>query len=74
MSEIVIVQFFGTLWNKGNYISQLLLERRIIHDFILSEDLILSLHSLRDLNGYDRICRYLEKYEYLIDISRRKDV
>jgi hypothetical protein len=64
----VLVTFYGTVCEKGYVISQLLMERSIIHDFILLDDFILSLYQIRDISGFDRIRTYLESYEYIADI------
>ena len=64
------VIFYGTVCSKGYYISYLLLERKIEHEFVLTDDFILSVKTIRDIGGYDRISQYLERYEYLVDIWR----
>lgn len=64
------VIFYGTVCDKGYYLSLLLLERRIQHEFILTDKFILSVLYIRDVSGYDRIAKYLEGYEYIVDIWR----
>lgn len=65
-----IVTFYGTVCSKGYHISYLLLDRKIEHEFVLTDDFILSIKAIRDIGGYDRISQYLERYEYLVDIWR----
>lgn len=66
--QSILVTYYGTVCDKGYIISSLLMERRIVHEFVLLDDFILSLHQIRDISGFDRIRAYLERYEYVADI------
>ena len=63
-----LVTFYGTLCEKGYVISYLLIDKRIQHDFVITDDFILSVHKIRDIFGYENIAEYLERYQYIADI------
>lgn len=62
------VIFFGDVGSKGYRISQELYSRRIEHSFVLSDSFLLSVQRMRDVEGYERIITYLERYEYVLDL------
>jgi len=65
----VPVTFFGTVCDKGFIITELLLRKQILHEFVLDENFILSLQNIRDVSGFERIRLYLERCEYVVDFS-----
>ena len=67
--KIIPVTFFGDLTLRGYEISYLLLDRQIKHDFvIIAGDFLLAIHKIRDIHGYERIRRYLEEYQFVVDL------
>jgi hypothetical protein len=73
--NIGAVIFYGDVSPRGYRISYLLLDRQIKHEFVLFDGFILSIQKaqkLREFNGFDRITRYLENYEYLKDFGENE--
>lgn len=68
MVKSVDVTYYGSICKKGYSISYLLMERKILHTFVLSDDFILSLQDIRDVCNYEPICEYLEDYKYIYDL------
>jgi len=64
------VSFFGDLGIRGYRVSYLLVYHTIPHDFVFSTDcFLLSIHRIRDIEGYESICDYLESFQYLWDLA-----
>ena len=62
--------FYGTLSSQGYKISYLLISRGINHNFIISDEyflIIKSLRKVRELSGFEQICDYIEKYQYIFE-------
>jgi hypothetical protein len=69
MNQVIPVTFLGGLDYRGYEVTYLLYEKQIEHDFIyIEDDYILRLHGLRDLQGFESIVEYLERYEYIADL------
>lgn len=62
--------FYGDVSSKGYKISYLLIYRGIDHDFVIFDDYFLvikTLNKVRELSGFEQICDYIEKYQYIYD-------
>lgn len=69
VNRIIPVVFYGDVGPRGYDITYLLMERRISHDFVIVDgDFLLSVQEIRDVQGYERIRRYLEEYQYIVDL------
>lgn len=62
--------FYGDVTEKGYKISYLLIDRKIKHEFIMSDVYIFVLKSViksKEISGFEQICSYLENYHYFFD-------
>lgn len=62
--------FYGDVSDKGYRIAYLLISKGIQHDFIIFENYLLTIRTsknVKELIGFDQICEYLEKYQYIFD-------
>jgi len=62
--------FYGDVSPQGYKISYLLITRKLVHDFVLSDNVGLSIEAfrkLRTLDGFDIVHGYLERFLYVVD-------
>jgi hypothetical protein len=67
--RVKAVIFYGDLSQQGFSVSYWLLSRKIEHEFVFFDDMILSIRKIRDIGGYDAIQRYIESLQWVIDIE-----
>ncbi len=66
------VTYFGDLDEKGFRISYMLLEHKIMHEFVLyPDDDIVVIKGFKEIKGYETISEWLTSFRYIIDLNRR---
>ncbi len=66
------VVYFGDLDQKGFKISYMLLNHKIIHEFVLyPDDDIVVIKGVKEIKGYETISDWITSFRYIIDLNRR---
>ena len=69
MLQLKKVLFYGDVSSYGYDISNLLLSKKIKHNFVYTSDYyILDIESVREITGPEEIIYYLKSFKYVFDL------